>query len=112
MPPTTKSPSNRCPTCHRRHKRSNPQNARYWLLLHEIAERVLPAGEQFAAGTWHMEFRKRFLGCEDTMLPSKKILSIPRSSTDLDVSEFNDYMTKVEAWAAERGVFLADMESA
>jgi len=37
-------------------------------------------------------------------------VTIVRSSADLDVDAFSDYMTKVEAWAAERGVFLEDKE--
>ena len=39
-------------------------------------------------------------------------LSTSPSQAQLDVAEFNDYMTKVEAWAAERGVWLADLEAA
>jgi len=102
----------RCPTCHRLHRRSHAANARYWLLLHEIADQIQPAGVQYGAQTWHLEFKKRFLGCVDTKLPSGKTLSIPNSTADLDVAEFNDYMTRVEAFAAERNVYLADMEIA
>jgi hypothetical protein len=33
-------------------------------------------------------------------------LTEPNSSAEEDTPEFSDYMTAVEAWAAERGVFL------
>jgi hypothetical protein len=102
----------RCPTCHRLHKRSHPQNARYWLLLHAIAEQIKPGGKEYSADQWHTYAKSRWLGCDDVPLPNGKVLSIPRSTASLDVAEFGEYMEKVEAWAAERGVWLADLEAA
>ena len=100
----------RCPTCHRKHKRSHPQNARYWALLHECASKLLDG--EYSAEQMHLYYRSRFLGCKDTHLPNGKVVSIPRSTTDLDVAEFSEYMTQVEADAALRGVLLADLEAA
>lgn len=102
----------RCPTCKRRHKRSTEANRRYWLLLHLIAENVRPEKQAYSAEVWHTYFKSRFLGCVEVKLPNGKTMPIPNSSADLDVGEFNDYMTKVEAWAGERDVWLADMEAA
>lgn len=93
-------------------KRSNPQNARYWALLHMIAAQITPNGTHYSPQTWHYYVKSRFLGCDDVILPNSKVLVIPRSTTTLDVREFNEYMEQVEAWAAERGVYLADMENA
>ena len=101
----------RCPTCHRRIKRSTQANRLYWLLPHEIAESVKPGAQAYGAEVWHTWAKSRFLGCDDVKLPSGKVLSIPRSSADLDAAEFADYVGKVEAWAAERGVYLADREA-
>lgn len=98
----------RCPTCNRRHKRSNPQNARYWLLLHGIAGKLKPQGESYSAETWHVWCKSKFLGCEEVKLPSGKTLLIPNSTADLEIPEFADYMTKVEAWANEHDVWLED----
>ena len=100
----------RCPTCGRREKRSNPANARYWLLLHTIAAKLRPGGKTYSADQMHIYYKSRFLGCDDVALPNGKVLTIPRSSADLDTAEFNEYLAKVEADAAERGVFLADRE--
>ena len=102
----------RCPTCGRKHKRSNPANARYWLLLHELAAKLRPGGVAYSAEQFHCYYKSRFLGADDVKLPNGKTLTIPRSTAALDVAEFNDYMAKVEADAAERGVYLADMEAA
>jgi hypothetical protein len=102
----------RCPACGRRHRRSNPANSRYWLLLHAIADKVKPGGISYSPETWHTYCKSRWIGCDDTLMPNGKTLSIPKSSANLDVTEFNDYMAKVEAWAMERGVWLDEIEGA
>lgn len=102
----------RCPTCKRRMKRSHPQNARYWLLLHVIAEQLKPNKTAYSADQWHEFFKSRFLGCREVNLPDGETLQIPHSSAALDVAEFADYMTQVEAWASERDVYLEDREAA
>lgn len=95
----------RCPTCGRREKRSTDANRRLWLLYHAMAA-VPVHGERYSADQFHAYYRSRFLGCDDLKLPNGKVLTIPRSTRDLDVSEFSDYMTQVEADANARGVFL------
>jgi hypothetical protein len=102
--------SERCPTCGRRHKRTNQANARLWLLYHAIADKVKPRGQSFSAGTWHLWAKTKWLGCDDVPLPNGKVQSVPRSTADLDTDEFMSYMTQVEKWAAEHDVWLADME--
>lgn len=98
----------RCPTCHRKHRRSHPQNARYWALLHVMSEQIKPEGSTYSADQWHLWAKSKFLGCDDVRLPSGKVLTIPRSTADLDTGAFADYMTQVEAFANERGAFLED----
>lgn len=90
-------------------KRSNEQNRRYWLLLHLISEKVKPAGESYSADTWHIYAKTRWIGADDVRLPNGKVVPMPRSSADLDVAEFNTYMEQIEAWAAERDVYLEDL---
>jgi hypothetical protein len=104
---TQRSKPSRCPSCGRRKKRTTEANARYWLLLHMISERCIPAeGSHYASDTWHLYFKSRFLGALDYELPNGKTISIPNSSADLSSDEFSDYQTQVEAWAAERGIYL------
>lgn len=105
----TISRGDRCPVCHRKHRRSNPANSRYWALLHLCAERL--ADGQYSAEQMHVYFKSKYLGCDDVQMPNGKTLTIPRSTAGLDVAEFGEYMDKVEADAAQRGVFLADLEA-
>ncbi len=108
----TKTSHSRCPSCGRKYRRSNPQNARYWLLLFRISERLPVQGQTYSAEQFHLYFKSRFIGCDDVKLPNGKVITIPKSSADLDVAEFNEYMEKVEAWAAEHNVYLDEMEGA
>jgi len=82
-------------------KRSIEQNKRYWALLNEIAEQAWVGGKQFSGDAWHEHMKRKFIGCED--LPGGGQIGI--STTALSVSEFGDYMTKVEQFATvELGV--------
>jgi hypothetical protein len=98
----------RCPTCGRTHIRSSEANRRYWALLNEIAEKIKPEGSEYSPNTWHLYFKQKLLGSVDIPMPNGKVVTIPQTTTALDTSQFNDYMGKVEAWAAKRGVFLPE----
>lgn len=82
-------------SCHKR-KRSVEQNKRYWKVLNEIASQAWVDGKQFGAEAWHEYFKRELIGLED--LPGGGVCGI--STTTLNVSDFCDYMTKVEACAA------------
>lgn len=99
----------RCPTCRRKVRRSNPQNAMLWTLYHKMAETLKPGGQEYSAESFHTYYKSKFLGCDEVALPNGKIMQIPKSTADLDVAEFSDYFTKVEADAAERGVYLDEL---
>lgn len=96
----------RCPVCKRLRKRSHAANARYWLLLHVIADNVRPEGKQFSAEAFHLYFKQRFLGADEIAMPNGKVFIQPKSSAELDKDEFADYMMRVEVWANERDVYL------
>lgn len=107
----------KCPTCGRQDRRSTQANARYWALLQMISAELRPLGEDgkhtnYSADTWHLFFKGSFLGCEDVRLPNGRVHARPRSTAGLDVAEFNDYMTQIEAWASDRGIFLPDLAAA
>lgn len=101
--------ADRCPTCRRRHTRSQPQNALLWLLYTKMAETLRPEGRQYSAESYHGYFKQKFLGVDEIPMPNGKTLFIPKSTANLDVAEFSDYFTKVEAEAAERGVYLDEL---
>ncbi len=71
-----------------------------------------PNGETFSADTFHLWAKSKFLGAVEHKLPGGKTLLVQNSTADLDTAEFNDYMTKVEAFANENGVYLEDSEFA
>lgn len=80
-------------------KRSVEQNKRYWALLREVAAVAWVDGRQYADVVWHEHFKRELIGCID--LPNGERLGI--STTKLSIQEMGDYMTKIEAWAAENG---------
>jgi hypothetical protein len=98
----------RCPTCHRKHKRGNPANAMLWALYHAMADREWD-GKRYSADSFHAYYKQKFLGADDVDLPNGKTLTVVRSTANLDADEFSAYLAKVEADAAERGVFLAEL---
>lgn len=104
----TSRPSDRCPACGRRNKRRNPQNAMLWALYHAMAEHEWN-GQRYSADSFHCYYKSRFLGCDEVTMPNGKTLQIPRSTADLDVAEFSDYFDKVQADAAERGIYLDEL---
>ena len=102
----------RCPTCKRRLTRSNESNRKYWALLHAMAEKLHPRGHVYAAETYHLWAKSKFLGCTDHVLPNGKTLVIPHSTANLDQDQFNKYLDQVEAFANEHGCWLEDREDA
>ena len=96
----------RCPACRQKLRRSNPQNALLWLLYHKMAANLTPNGQKYSPEAYHTYYKSKFLGCQDMTLPNGKTIPIPNSSADLDVAEFSEFYGKVEADAAEHGIYL------
>ena len=78
-------------------KRHSAQNARYWVLLTHIAEHAWVGGKRYSSLVWHDHLKGKFLGYEEAPDGSR----VPMSSQNLSVSEFADYMTRVEAYALD-----------
>lgn len=84
-------------------KRHNAQNALMWVLLGQIAEQAMIKGRTYSAAAWHEWLKGELLGYVD--LPGGK--QMPRSTSELTVSEFADYVTRLQAFAAaELGVIF------
>jgi hypothetical protein len=91
------------------YKRTPEQNRRYWgVVLQEISEGLPVQGVIHTPKAWHYYFAGKFIGYEDTKLPNGKVVTEPISTTSLDVPEFSDYMTKIEAWAAGHGLLFSE----
>ena len=84
-------------------KRSRDQNSRYWCILQRISENAWIGGRQYSAEVWHEQMKRQLIGCEE--LPNGETIGM--SSAALNVSQFADYMTKVEIYAvSELGIEL------
>ena len=86
--------------------RSVQQNAYYWgPCLAEISEQAVVCGQRWTVDAWHELFKRQFIGYEVKKVKvagRKKVTVIRRlkSSTDLSVKQFSDYLDKVQAFAA------------
>ncbi len=96
----------KCLTCGITLRRSTEANRRYWALLAEIADKVKVQGKLFGRQIWHEYFKEKLLGANEVTLPNGQTRIYSESSAELDTGEFNDYMTKIEVWAGEHGVWL------
>lgn len=88
----------------RPHKKkfSREQQNRCMEIIRQISEKKEVNGRFYSVDCWLEEFKQRFIGIEET--PSGKTKG--RSTSDLSTSEYNDFMTQVEAWAAENDVSI------
>jgi hypothetical protein len=94
-----------------RRKRTPPQNRRYWGkgVLAQIAEQAVVNGRLYPAEVWHEQFKRQFIGVDE--LPNGQLIG--KSSTKLTTSQFSDFCTQVEAYAAqELGVTFYELEAA
>jgi hypothetical protein len=89
-------------------KRSAVQNRRYWAVLREISEQFYFEGKRYDSDLWHEHFKRRFIGSEEYELPGGKIEERGFSTTDLNTTEFAEYMTMIEVYASEHGVLFQE----
>jgi hypothetical protein len=96
-------------------KRNNQQNSRYWgFVLAPIAEQAFVQGRRFDSAVWHEHFAQKYVPHIEFHMPDGSIHRRRKSTSELTVREFAEYMNTVEAEAAcELGVqFPADMRGA
>lgn len=80
-------------------KRTLDQNAYMWALLTAISQQA-PAhmgGVYYSPHVWHKYCASRFLGVE----PGPWGHGVPKSTANLKVGEFCDYLAQIEAWAVD-----------
>lgn len=82
-------------------RRTKEQNAYYFgVVLRDIAEQAWVDGEQFGTAAWHEHFAEQFAPREELRLPSGRLVTHRKSTKDFTVAEFGEYLTKVQASAA------------
>lgn len=98
-----------CPHCGQRPRRSLPQNKRLHALFTELAANVKGADDLYhPAPWWKVMCRDRWLGYEEFRKPDGSMITVLRSTADLEVDEMTAFMDEVERYAATRGVYLID----
>lgn len=91
-----------------RMKRTSKQNRRYWGrgVLAQIAEQATVNGRLYSADVWHELMKKKFIGLVE--LPDGSVIG--QSSRDLSTTQFSEFCSQVEAYAAtELGVVFYDL---
>lgn len=87
----------------REHKsaRNNEQNALYWSCLQEIAEQAEVKGKKFSKDIWHHYYARLFLPMIEIELPGGMHDLTRKTTTKLNVREFSDYLTQIQADAVQ-----------
>jgi hypothetical protein len=99
----------KCKECGQEPKRSLPQNNRLHLLFAEIADNVKAAdGEYHNHHWWKVMFKDRWLGYNEYRTSSGKLITELKSTADCKVDELNDFMARVERFAAQNNIWLQD----
>ena len=98
-----------CPTCKQKKKRSLPQNSRLHKLFQLMQDNLQDKdGHYQHAMWWKINAKDRWLGYSEFRRSDGSVIQVLRSTSDCDVQELNEFMTRVEAYAAKRGVYLED----
>jgi hypothetical protein len=89
-------------------KRNLQQNKRLWGVVYkQIAEQAWVDGRQFDKDVWHEYYARKYGVCDEMVLPDGEIILRRKSTTEMTVTEFGEYMNRVEADAVmEHGVFF------
>jgi hypothetical protein len=89
-------------------KRTIEQNKRYHAIVREIADQVRMDGRLFHPDIWKEQFKRRYIGTTEQVLPDGEVISNGISTTTLRKAAFSDYMLEIESWAAEHGVRFSE----
>lgn len=91
-------------------RRTVESNAFYFgVVLRDIAEQVFIEGRQFDIDTWHTYYAEKFCPKTEVVLPSGEIFLRRKSTSEMGQREFTDYVTRVQADAAnEHGVSFGE----
>lgn len=89
-------------------KRNAEQNRFYWgPVLTTIAEQAWVDGRRFDKDVWHEHCARKFGVCDELVMPDGEIVTRRKSTTQMTVGEFSEYLNRVQAYAAgELGVMF------
>ncbi|CAJ0710663.1 recombination protein NinB [Ralstonia thomasii] len=82
-------------------RRTSEANKFYWgVVLRDISEQAWVQGRQFDTSTWHAYFAELYGEKVEITLPDGRIHVTRRSTSDMSVGDFSEYLAKVQAHAA------------
>jgi hypothetical protein len=90
--------------------RSISQNGLYWMWMADLAmsfNNRSKDGSEWSKDDMHDLMRHKFLGYENKTIGSTELQPLLKSTTKLDKGEMHHYMTQIDVWAQEVGVYLA-----
>jgi hypothetical protein len=87
-------------------QRNAQQNRFYWgAVLKSISDQAWVDGKQYDKDTWHEFFARRFGILDELTLPDGEIITRRKSTTQMSVGEFSEYLNEIQAYATtELGV--------
>jgi len=72
-----------------------------WGYLYKtISQQAFVNGKQYDSDVWHEMFARKFSICDEVTLPDGEIITRRKSTTQMSVSEFGEYMENVQSYAA------------
>ena len=84
-------------------RRNSEQNRRLWGYLYKtIAEQAWVNEKQYTKDIWHEFFAREFGVCDEMVLPTGEIITRRKSTTEMSVKEFADFMQQIEIYAAQQ----------
>lgn len=82
-------------------RRTSEANRFYWgIVLRDISEQAWVEGRQFDKDTWHAYFAELYGEKVEITLPDGRVHVTRRSTSDMSVGDFSEYLAKVQAHAA------------
>jgi hypothetical protein len=85
----------------KRGRRSFLQNAYYWgCIVKEIQLRFRELGHDVDSDDVH-EFLKQKFHNEKIVTPQAEVITVPRSTTEMNKGEFVEYVERIRDWAAD-----------
>ena len=88
-------------TIKKKNKRSTPQNSYYHgVVVAEVRHGLLEIGYQMTADETH-EFLKQKFNSTQIITKDGLVIDVPRSTTELNKSEFSEYVERIARFASE-----------
>jgi hypothetical protein len=83
-------------------QRNAAQNRFYFgAVLKQVSEQAWVDGKQYDKDTWHEYFARKYGILDELTLPDGEIITRRKSTTQMSVGEFSEYLDNVQAYAGE-----------